>query len=122
MEVHFKIVHKTSTTVTDVSKIDFINQFSISENKKIIIGRHPSCDIVIRDDYCSGRHCEVRIEKSKVIVKDLGSKNGTLINDSVINESYFFPDDLLKIGSHFLIYDLSKNTMSVLEQIKNQKS
>jgi ABC-type multidrug transport system ATPase subunit len=59
----------------------------------IIVGREPSCDIVLNDRSVSSRHCEIRKNGNQYIIKDLGSTNGTLVNgkllsgDAIISES-----------------------------------
>jgi pSer/pThr/pTyr-binding forkhead associated (FHA) protein len=122
MEIHFKLVHKTNTTITKVSKVDYINQFSLKEGENVIIGRHPDSSIRVSDDFCSGRHCELRVQNSKVVIKDLGSKNGTILNDISITEDYFYPDDILKIGSHYIIFDLSRNSRSMIDRLRKSKT
>ncbi len=37
-------------------------------------------DIVISDQYCSGKHAELEVTEDSVTVRDIGSTNGTLIN------------------------------------------
>lgn len=51
----------------------------------IVIGRAPSCDIVVDDEYVTPRHCEIFSGGSDPrwpgawYVRDLGSTNGTRI-------------------------------------------
>jgi len=45
-----------------------------------IVGRDPSCDIVIPDPYVSRKHLRLFFEEGKWFVVDLGSKNGTFVN------------------------------------------
>jgi DNA-binding NtrC family response regulator len=47
--------------------------------RRIIIGAHVSCDLVIDDATISGRHVSVTGGASGVIVEDLGSKNGVYL-------------------------------------------
>lgn len=46
----------------------------------LYIGRQADCQIVINDTNVSRRHAEVRAEGNHVLVKDLGSLNGTKVN------------------------------------------
>ena len=41
------------------------------------IGSHIDCVVVLADDAVSGRHAAVRVEGHHVLVRDLGSRNGT---------------------------------------------
>lgn len=44
------------------------------------LGRNQENDIVIDDDSISRRHAELQCRSEQVVVHDLGSKNGTLVN------------------------------------------
>jgi pSer/pThr/pTyr-binding forkhead associated (FHA) protein len=60
-------------------------EFSAS-GRSVVIGRDPAAaQIVIRTDeerHVSGRHAEVRfLPDGRVVVRDLGSSNGTWLND-----------------------------------------
>ena len=46
----------------------------------LIVGRLPECDVVIADGMVSGRHLELRPDGDDLIVTDLGSSNGTLLD------------------------------------------
>ena len=47
--------------------------------ERCAIGSHPSNDLVIEDSTVSRFHCELAIAGSAVRVRDLGSRNGTLL-------------------------------------------
>jgi sigma-B regulation protein RsbU (phosphoserine phosphatase) len=48
---------------------------------KWIIGRHPDCDIVIEVGAVSRNHCQIIREGTTYRLEDLGSRNGTFLND-----------------------------------------
>jgi pSer/pThr/pTyr-binding forkhead associated (FHA) protein len=47
--------------------------------RSIIVGRADDCDIVIKDEYASPRHCEIFKDGRGWLVRDLGSTNGTRV-------------------------------------------
>lgn len=47
----------------------------------VLIGRAPSCTLVLDDDYSSSRHARVYPEGDGWLVEDLGSTNGTFLDD-----------------------------------------
>src|SRR5205085_882459 len=48
---------------------------------KWILGRHPDCHVVIEVGAVSRNHCQVVREGNNHYVEDLGSRNGTFLND-----------------------------------------
>lgn len=52
----------------------------------VIIGRSPGSDIVIADDFISSRHARVIPAGDEIVLEDLGSTNGTIVNGHRITE------------------------------------
>jgi sigma-B regulation protein RsbU (phosphoserine phosphatase) len=48
---------------------------------KAILGRHPDCHVVIEVGAVSRNHCQILREGGNFYVEDLGSRNGTYLND-----------------------------------------
>jgi Mg-chelatase subunit ChlD len=47
----------------------------------LVLGRDAQCDIALTDDKkLSRQHCELTLQKGEIYIRDLGSKNGTLVN------------------------------------------
>ncbi len=71
------------------------------------IGRHDDCQIRIRSSQVSRRHCELFEEGDQLILRDLGSSNGTFVNGKrVLGRQALKPGDILTIGSVTLRLDL----------------
>ncbi|MCA9143926.1 MAG: SpoIIE family protein phosphatase [Planctomycetaceae bacterium] len=49
-----------------------------------VLGRHPECDVVIDVGAVSRYHCKVIGDGSRFAVEDLNSRNGTFVNEQVI--------------------------------------
>ena len=56
------------------------NVFRLDLAQVTTIGRAPTNHVVIPDDICSRNHCEVFRGADGWILRDLGSRNGTLID------------------------------------------
>lgn len=98
--------------------IDKAKNFLISTN--IIIGRGDDANIIISDDLISSKHLEVKIKDDHVVIKDLNTSNGTLINEDKAKpgKNYVLKEwDKVKIGSATLIYAREK-----YEQVKEAES
>jgi FHA domain len=69
------------------------------------VGRHPESDIFLDDITVSRRHAEfTRDAGGKVVVRDLGSLNGTYVNRERIEEQVLSPGDEVQIGKFRLVY------------------
>lgn len=69
-------------------------------NKQVVtIGRLPECDVVLSDPGTSRRHASVRAEGGGHLLTDLGSTNGTFVNDEPIRERWLEDGDRITIGS-----------------------
>lgn len=67
------------------------------------IGRDASNQIVLNDTQVSRQHAQLSImNNGQVIIKDLGSSNGTFVNGNRITECYLNTGDIVKCGSVFL--------------------
>lgn len=62
------------------------------------IGRRETNDWSIQDESVSGTHCEIEKDDSGFILRDLGSTNGTKVNNEEIKEQRIFRNDILLIG------------------------
>lgn len=64
------------------------------------IGRSAGCALVLDDDYVSSDHASlVRTPKGEWVVTDLGSTNGTFVNEvRVVAPTVVTPADSLRIG------------------------
>lgn len=70
------------------------------KRNKLLIGRAEQCDIRPLSEEVSRRHCQVTVGPAEVWVEDLGSRNGTYVNNVRIAERTKVADgDLLKVGS-----------------------
>lgn len=68
--------------------------------KKFLIGREQDCHLRPGSESVSRHHCAISVDEYGVRVRDLGSSNGTLINDKrIIGVQEIHTGDRLKIGS-----------------------
>ena len=64
----------------------------------LLVGRHPRCDVRIASPRVSRRHCCLAPDRDGVLVRDLGSTNGTRINGRRVEEGVLHPGDELSIA------------------------
>jgi hypothetical protein len=66
--------------------------------ERLRIGRHPDNDLVVADEKCSGKHAEVAFEEGAWVLRDLGSRNGTLLDGAKVSEVALSPFDIFQVG------------------------
>lgn len=78
---------------------DSIDKTYLLNRPKMMIGRDPSSHICICEKTVSLFHAMICIEANECILKDLNSKNGTIVNGSRIKDSIKLKDgDKIEIG------------------------
>lgn len=65
------------------------------------LGREADNDISISDKSVSRRHAEIFLKKDKLFIKDLGSQNGTYVNDQKITLSPLSANDSIRLGKTY---------------------
>jgi DNA-binding SARP family transcriptional activator len=72
---------------------------------RMIVGRHPSCDVVLSDDGAvSRRHAEIRFAGGRHMLLDLSSSNGTWVAGRPVLQHLLEDGDVFEVGSHQLLY------------------
>ncbi|AOQ23572.1 hypothetical protein MTAT_11540 [Moorella thermoacetica] len=72
-----------------------------------VLGRQPACDFVLTDEQVSRRHCQVEESHDRVLVTDLGSRNGTMVNGRRVERAFLKPGDRLQVGRSVLELQVS---------------
>lgn len=78
------------------------NRFTLSKDITQI-GRHQDSDILLDDITVSRRHAEVVKTSNSLLVRDLGSLNGTYVNQSRVDEFALKHGDELQVGKFRMV-------------------
>jgi hypothetical protein len=73
------------------------------EKTHVVIGRSASCDITVPDTSVSEHHCRIEVTEQGVVATDLGSTNGTSINQRRIKPEtpeVLADEDILAVGRY----------------------
>ena len=73
--------------------------------EELLLGRHPSCDVVVDDPSVSRRHARLRYRDGGWTVCDLDSTNGTTVNGCRVGRCILRPGDRLGLGDEGLVVD-----------------
>src|SRR2546428_10198994 len=63
------------------------------------LGRNPTNDYRVHDATVSSFHCEIVLSDDSILVRDLGSTNGTFIDDQPRTEGQLNPGPILRLCS-----------------------
>ena len=76
-----------------------INQ-SFPVGESIVLGSSPDCDVQLDEAGVSPRHAEIRLVDGKsLLLKDLDSKTGTLLNGEPVTETLLGSGDEIRIAT-----------------------
>jgi hypothetical protein len=65
---------------------------------RCVVGKAPDCDVHLNDPSISGRHAEFIAGRTGFRVNDLGSTNGTYVNDKRITNADLVDNDTVRLG------------------------
>ncbi|MCD8352390.1 MAG: FHA domain-containing protein [Planctomycetaceae bacterium] len=83
-----------------VKSKDGTSTYPLVEGKPMYLGRAKECDVVLPSPSVSRKHAVILYKHGLCGVKDLGSFNGTLLNDRAVQTPQHLTDhDILKISS-----------------------
>lgn len=96
-------------------------EFELGE-RPITIGRSPEADVVVLDDKASRIHCGIRLWDGEFYIKDLKSRNGTYVNDQLVEVAKLKQGDHVRVGSMLLSFeqDPVKHTDVALREVEEE--
>jgi hypothetical protein len=72
----------------------------------VYLGRDVKNDILLNDESVSRRHAQIVRQSEGFLLRDLGSKNGTFINNLRVEEQMLKNDDILTFGNLYFIFSM----------------
>lgn len=96
--------------ITVVQGVREGSQFPLSQSAKKI-GRDSQCEIHLSDSETSRNHAVVEVRGGHYWIRDLGSSNGTFVNDRKVEERRLYHGDRIQIGKQTLLF-FQKNKSS----------
>jgi len=72
------------------------------EGTVAILGRDPTCDLVLNDVKCSRRHAVVEAGPQGLAIRDTGSANGVFLNGKKVDRSPLSEGDVFRLGDVLL--------------------
>src|SRR5437899_2328971 len=69
------------------------------------LGRDAGNDFTIHDPSISGSHCQIVVQPGSVFIRDLGSTNGTCVNNTRVREAVLQPGQTVQLGSVQMLFE-----------------
>lgn len=82
-----------------------VNEVLPIGTNEVTIGRGVDADIVIHDSKVSRVHASIILWAGDYVIKDLGSRNGTKVNDERVEIAVLMPGDTISIGGCQITFD-----------------
>jgi transcriptional regulator with GAF, ATPase, and Fis domain len=98
--------------------------FRLVPGQSVTIGRAPTNQVVIKDERCSRAHAELFHSQGHWVVRDLESRNGTVVaGQSIRGDHVLEPGEIIRIGQSQMafVHDLTKafpDSSGVLRDLK----
>jgi two-component system response regulator GlrR len=78
-----------------------------AKQRSVLIGTHPSADVVLSDPHVSRLHARLDVEDDEYVLRDLGSTNGTRVSEVKIREACLAEGALVEVGTSRLRFRFS---------------
>ena len=70
----------------------------VVDRRRVTVGTTGGCDVVVTDKAVSRVHCEIMVDEKGYLVRDLDSKNGTLLDGVRVIAGYLKPNSTIQVG------------------------
>ncbi len=78
-------------------------QSLVLKHDRTVIGRQTDCEVRVPTPGISRHHCEILIDDDNATVRDLGSSNGTWVNQDRVESHELKAGDLISLGKHVFV-------------------
>jgi pSer/pThr/pTyr-binding forkhead associated (FHA) protein len=86
-------------------KNKILGEYPLKAGVSLTIGRRDTNDVVIEDPAVSGHHAKIDALEDRFVLIDLQSKNGSFVNEQLVNSHWLKHEDVITIGGHYLIFN-----------------
>jgi len=92
-------------TLTLKFKDKSIGDYQLQKGLSVTIGRRANNDVVVDNLAVSGHHAKIDSVGDGFVLIDLQSKNGSFVNEQIINSHWLKNGDVINIGKHSLVFN-----------------
>lgn len=81
----------------------------------LTVGRDPENQVILNDEFTSGRHMRIERKNNGFMLRDLRSRNGTLINGTRVFEAMLNDGDRIRVGVTEMQFAISQSEVANVE-------
>lgn len=96
---------RTTAGVNGPSMPTLLLALDRAESDRLLVGRHPRCDVVVGDPSVSRRHAQLTFRDGVWVLQDLASTNGTRVNGKLVGRTALHTGDVLELGVQMIQID-----------------
>jgi pSer/pThr/pTyr-binding forkhead associated (FHA) protein len=86
-----------------------LGDYRLQEGHPLTIGRRENNDVIIENLAVSSHHAKIDAVADGFVLVDLQSKNGSFVNEQLINSHWLKNGDVISIGKHSLTFFYSED-------------
>jgi pSer/pThr/pTyr-binding forkhead associated (FHA) protein len=84
-----------------------LGEFRLKKGVSLTIGRRETNDVVLEDPAVSGYHAKIDSLGDRFVLTDLQSRNGSFVNEQLVNSHWLSNGDVINIGDHSLCFEIN---------------
>jgi pSer/pThr/pTyr-binding forkhead associated (FHA) protein len=88
-----------------------LGDYPLRPGHSLTIGRRKNNDVIIENLAVSSHHAKVDSVADGFVLVDLKSKNGSFVNEQLINSHWLKNGDIISIGKHSLVFSYSEGEL-----------
>jgi pSer/pThr/pTyr-binding forkhead associated (FHA) protein len=88
-----------------------LGDYPLQRGHSLTIGRRENNDVIIENLAVSSHHAKIDSVADGFVLVDLKSKNGSFVNEQLINSHWLKNGDIISIGKHSLVFSYSEDEM-----------
>jgi len=88
-----------------------VGEYQLQKDASLTIGRRNDNDVVIEDPAISGHHAKIDSLGDRFVLIDLKSKNGSFVNEQLVDSHWLNHGDVITIGGHSLVLNFPEHEL-----------
>jgi transcriptional regulator with PAS, ATPase and Fis domain len=84
-----------------------------STGERVVVGTHETADLILHDETVSRFHCEVEIAEDRAVLRDLESRNGTVVDGVNVLGAHLKDGSTITVGRTTMRFELRPDRVSV---------